>query len=425
MMTDRYGHPISTNSTPARDAYVEGLDLVLSAGAGVEAVLGRAIAADDGFALPHIALARAFQVAGRGAEAQAAVARARALAEGASARERSQVDAVGLVVEGKGPAGLAAIRAHLATWPRDALVLQPCTGVFGLIGFSGRAGREAELLDLMRPLATHYGDDWWFGSVMAFAEVEAGETARAVPLIERSLAQAPRNAHGAHIRAHVYYEAGETEAGLGFIRDWLRDYEKAGGLHCHIAWHVAIWALETGRGDEAWAVYRDHVAPGGSWGPPLNTMTDSAAFLFRAELAGEPRKPELWREVSAYAAKSFPNPGIGFADAHAALAHAMAGDGEALAKLATVTKGAAADMVRPLARAFAAFAAGDWAGTIAEVEPLMATHERIGGSRAQRDLIEYTLLSALLRSGRADEARRLLSARRPAKGGHAPVNGLN
>ena len=156
----------------------------------------------------------------------------------------------------------------------------------------------------------------------------------------------------------------------------------------------------------------------------LATGAKLARHEVRAELAGEPRKPELWRQVSAYAAKSFPNPGIGFADAHAALAHAMAGDGEALAKLATVTKGAAADMVRPLARAFAAFAAGDWAGTIAEVEPLMATHERIGGSRAQRDLLDHSMLAVMLKLGRSDEARRLLALRRPVQSASPPVAGM-
>ncbi len=47
-----------------------------------------------------------------------------------------------------------------------------------------------------------------------------------------------------------------------------------------------------------------------------------------------------------------------------------------------------------------------------ELSPLMTTHERVGGSRAQRDLIEYTLVVCLLRCGRSGEARRCLEARR-------------
>ena len=54
----------------------------------------------------------------------------------------------------------------------------------------------------------------------------------------------------------------------------------------------------------------------------------------------------------------------------------------------------------------------------------MSGHERIGGSRAQRDLVEYALLNALLKQGRADEARLLLATRRPLKIGSKAVKGL-
>ena len=60
----------------------------------------------------------------------------------------------------------------------------------GLIGFSGREGREAELLALLEPLVSVYGEDWWFTSAHAFAQVEAGEIAAAERTIERSLRQA-------------------------------------------------------------------------------------------------------------------------------------------------------------------------------------------------------------------------------------------
>ncbi len=54
----------------------------------------------------------------------------------------------------------------------------------------------------------------------------------------------------------------------------------------------------------------------------------------------------------------------------------------------------------------------------------MATHERIGGSRAQRDLLEYTLVAALLKAGRADDARLMLAMRRPKKVRASQVAGL-
>jgi hypothetical protein len=83
-------------------------------------------------------------------------------------------------------------------------------------------------------------------------------------------------------------------------------------------------------------------------------------------------------------------------------------------------------MVPPMARGFKAYAAGDYKTAATEIEPLLATHERLGGSRAQRDLLEYVVASAKLRGGQRDEARRHIEARRPnnAKVGGFPLAGL-
>jgi len=425
MLQDRYGFGLTTASSAARDAYVAGVDLSLSANRGAEAEFRRAIACDAGLGVAYAALARTLQIAHRPEEAKAVAVQARELASTLPHRERSHVNALAAVVDGGSVAGLAAVKEHLAAYPRDAMVLAPCTGVFGLIGFSGRAGREAELLAFLSPFADVYGEDWWFTSAHAFAQVEVGEIELARATIDRSLARYPRNAHGAHIRAHVYYEAGEREAGLAYLQDWWRDYPKESLLHCHVTWHIALWQLALGRTEEAWRLYRAHLRPGASMGPPINTLSDCASFLLRAEMAGEERAPELWGELSRYATQWFPAPGIAFADVHGALAHAFAGDATALARIVERAKGPARDVVGPLARAFAAFSRADWGAAGGELEAIMSSHERIGGSRAQRDLIEYALVVCLLHSGRAEEARGLLATRRRRSGADGwPIQGL-
>ena len=418
MLEDRYGFALSTASASARDAYAEGMDLFLGANTGAEQAFARAALEDPSFALAHAGRARALQLRGRGREAAEAMAEARAGANGCSAREAGHLNALGLLIDGDGPGAYAAILAHLGDWPRDAMVAQPCCGVFGLIGFSGRAGREAEQLAFTDRLAPHYGDDWWFLAQHGFSQVEAGQVAEAEVLLERALSGNPRNANAAHIRAHVHYEAGEREVGLERLDAWRGDYEREAQLSCHIAWHVAIWRSEAGDMDEAWRVFEADVAPGGAWGPPINVLTDSAAFVLRAQLAGAAVPDGIWQRLSDYAAEFFPNPGIAFADVHAALAHAMAGRGDALARIAGAAAGPAGDMVSGLAQALGAYARSDWEGAIALLAPWMASHERVGGSRAQRDLLEFALLGALLRSGRTEEARRLLILRRPV---HSPA----
>ncbi len=424
MLTDRYDNPISTSSQAARDAYVEGVDCILSANHGALEAFQRAIDADEQFALAHVGLARGYHVLARGAEAQEAMAGARQRADGVSAREQSHIAMYDHLIGGRGAAAYAAVLDHLADHPRDAMIAQPCTGVFGLIGFSGKAGREAEMLAFMSRLAPHYGDDWWFRSLLAFAQVEAGQTDIALENVDASLAVYPRNANGAHIRAHVCYERGDTAEGLSYIDEWRKDFHRESPLYCHVSWHVALWALEQGDSARAWQVVEQDVAPAGAWGPPLNVLTDTASFLLRAELVGEKRRDDLWQSISAYAARFFPKPGIAFADVHAALAHAMAGNAEPLDTIIHDAAGPAGEVVKKLAEGFRAFATENWTDVIAHFAPIMSGHERIGGSRAQRDLIEFAFLGALLKLGRSEEAERLLTMRRPAKMAAHPVEGL-
>jgi len=424
MLQDRYGLALSTSSAAARDAYAEGLDLFLGANAGADRAFEQAALEDPAFALAHAGRARALHMRGRGPEAAEAMALARACANGCSAREAGHIHALGLLVGGDGPGAYAAIAAHLRDHPRDAMVAQPCMGVFGLIGFSGRAGREAEQLAFTDRLAPHYGDDWWFLAQHGFSQVEVGRIGEAERLLERSLALWPRNANAAHIRAHVHYEAGEGDTGLARLNAWWRDYDREGQLACHIAWHIAVWQAQAGDMEAAWRTFEADIAPGGAWGPPINVLTDSAAFVLRAELAGAAPPDGVWARLSDYAARFFPTPGIAFADLHAALAHAMAGRGGALGRIAGAAAGPAGEMVSGLADAFGAYARCAWEDAVALMAPWMAGHERVGGSRAQRDLLEFALLGALLRSGRTEEARRLLVLRRPVHAPAPPLAGL-
>ena len=130
---------------------------------------------------------------------------------------------------------LAATRAHFAQHPRDAMVAAPATGVFGLIGFSGRQGREPEQIEFLEALKPHLADDWWFQGVYAFALEEYGRLDEALDLIERSMATNPKNAHGAHIKAHVLYEQGKDRIALDYLDAWLPTYAREGLMHCHIS----------------------------------------------------------------------------------------------------------------------------------------------------------------------------------------------
>src|SRR5579859_6429056 len=112
MLEDRYGNPLTTSSPAARDAYVAGMDRLLSGDAGIVAAFEKASAADEAFALAHIALARTLQVQGRGGEVKAPIERGLALAAGTTAREQSHIAIFEQILTGRGGTAIPAILEH-------------------------------------------------------------------------------------------------------------------------------------------------------------------------------------------------------------------------------------------------------------------------------------------------------------------------
>jgi tetratricopeptide (TPR) repeat protein len=429
MLTDLYGLPLTTASSAARDAYVEASGLALTFYPGALAAYDRAIAADPGFALAHAGRALVLLRQGDVAEARAALATAKGLVAGASEREASHVAFFELVFAGETEAAIAALHAHLAAWPRDALVVAAAANPNGLIGGSGRIGQKRQVAVLMDSLAPHYGDDFWFGSYHAMALSEDGQFAPARAMIERSIAANPNNAHGAHGFAHICYETGDLEAGRSYLSAWLATYPRDGFFHGHLSWHLSLFEIQAGNWAEASRLYRDAIALDHHSGGPQQKISDGAAFLWRSELAGHPRDAAAWRALHDFARTALPRPGNGLYDLHVILAQAVTGDEaadtrarqiEALAREGRYLSGS---YLPTLARGFSAFERGDYAATIDALAPLAGENERIGGSRAQHDLIDFTLLRAYLGADRLDEARQLLDARRPGASG-VPVEGV-
>ena len=424
-LKDHYGNSVSTNSSDALEAYDRGVQLFLSGNYGAVEEFEDSTKADDAFALGHAALARAAMMGGDMAKAKSEIARAAELADSEDKRTQQHVEAMGLLMSGQAAAARDKVKGHVREFPCDAMAAQMCASVFGLIGFSGEVGREAELLAYTADLLPHYGDDWWMMSMHAISLCETGQSEKSLDLMEKSLSINPRNANGSHFKAHAQYESGQVTAGRKYLDDWLKDYDNRSVLHGHLSWHSALWALHDGDAEAMWNRIDTGAAPGTGRSLPINVLTDTAAILYRAELAGFDVDPKRWSTMSDYAAQYFPETGQSFIDIHAALSHAMAGEGERLAHIIETAKGFAGDLVKPVAKAWGAIAREDWQTALQELVPVMATHERFGGSRAQRDILELALVNVLLKLGKTEEARRSLSTRRPVLAPAPPIAALN
>lgn len=431
MLTDRYGYELSTRSSAAAEHWVDGADRFLAADGGSLEAFERAIAMDGDFALAHAGRARVLALRGAGTEARSEATRAVTLASGATSRERSHVEVIHNVAYGDSAGALARIHAHVKLYPRDAFALQPATNVFGLIGLSGRPDREREVFDLLASLAGDYGDDWWYVGTLGFWHTELGRIDDGLRLNRQSLEANPRNGNAVHGLAHAWYEAGDDDAGIDFLELFLARYPRDGALHCHLSWHLALFALRGGNAELMWTVFTDGIKPGASTtAPPLNTATDSVALLWHAQLFGYSVNPSQWADARAFIGEHFPAPANGFLEVHRAIACAMAGDSSAVDSIVKGMRDADATgrfpwgTVMPDAiEGMAAFARGDDPRAIELLLPRIDEYVRIGGSHAQRDLFQHTLVAAYLRDGRLDEARNIAQRTpwRVDRGAHALI----
>jgi hypothetical protein len=416
---DRYGLAFTTSSDDAADAYREGLDLLLASWQGTAGAFDRAIGADPDFGLAHIARARvhSFYQEGEAARNKATLAR-ELVAKRGNERERSHVETLALAVEGRLPEAIASTLRHIETWPRDAVVLTLPLGAFGLFAFSGMSDHDRARQDLCDSVAHHYGEDWWFLTSHGWALTENGNVARGRAVTERGFALRRENAHGAHTMLHAMFEDGSIEEADRFVDAWIPGYDRSGLLYSHLRWHQALAALEQNDGPRALTIYTSVLHPSVTRAAPLNMVTDIASLLWRLSAYGHSVPNDLWSEADAVAQRLFPKSSLAFVDVHMALLAATAHDQDALTqRLAEIEhrlaegRLAAGPVVPAICRAMTAFADENYAACVHMLDPVLAEVVRIGGSHAQRELIEDTFIVALMRSGELARARSTLDAR--------------
>ena len=423
---DRYGLPLTTNSTNAAEYFVEGVDLFLEQNYGPQQRFQQAVEADEGFALAHAGLAYVYMTAARVADAREAAQRAQSLTAGISRREQQQIEAIALWTNGKGPEALALIHQHLAEFPRDMIMVRVAQRLY-VLGCSSAGAAVAnypqELFTLMKSVAPEYGDDWAFQGQFAFAHHENGLLNEALELAERSLAQRPTNAVASHSITHVYFERGDASGGTGFLANWLLGFDDRATYKVHLSWHLALFELAMGHYERALEIYDTAIRPSVVAKSALS-LNDSASLMWRLQMYGAAAPPGLMGELSTQAAPAAERMGPAFRDSHAALAFAVAADDQSMARMMDGLKAAAdkgdrlaGEVTLPLVQGISAFVHQDYGEAVRLMEPLFGEDARydqlarIGGSHAQREVFEDTLVEAYLRAGQFDKARALLGQR--------------
>jgi len=270
---------------------------------------------------------------------------------------------------------------------------------------SGVPGNRQRALALVEADAGRLGGDWRFDVLLAIVRLEQRRYDEARALADGILREQPGSAPAAHVITHVNYETGEHGAGMTWLEEWHRQRTVV-GYQTHFPWHIALHALALGDVDEALARFRQGIGPA--------AVVDAGSLLWRCHLAGA-AVLDLGAAAAAAAAPALAALPVPFAVFNACLALAAAGDADQLAsvseRLEADTRPAFADLAAPIARGLLAMVEGRPEQAVVFLRPLADDLPRLGGSNAQLEVIEDTLLRALVATGRTEEAAALLRAR--------------
>lgn len=321
---------------------------------------------------------------------------------GGDGRDDSLVAAMEAMVGGDTVGAAERLVAHGQAYPDDQLA---AFFRFGALFVSGVPGSRQRALALVEADAERLSGDWRFDSRLAVVREEQGRYDEARALAEGVLGEQPGCAHAAHIVAHVNYETGEHAEGIGWLDEWQRQHRIV-LYNTHFPWHTALHALALGELDEALRRFEESIGP--------EALIDGGSLLWRCRLAGAAVQ-DAGRRAAAAAAPALEALPIPFAAFSACFALAAAGDADQLAslcrRLEADPRPAFADVVASVARALLAVVEGRAEDAVGIVEGLAGELPRVGGSHAQLEVVEDTLLHALVAAGRGEQAEPVLRAR--------------
>jgi len=403
---DPYGYEL-TCSPEAAAAFNRGVEGLLRLQGGAEQGVATALALDPTFAVGHATLALLGHEMCVAVDVDSRMRDALTLAPRATERERSHVRAIASHLSGDSQP----LIRHLEAYPRDAVLLSTAVPT---IAFAGVTEVPAQAWRIVEQAIPAYGDDWWFTGLLAFIRQEQGRFDEAMDLSCRSLAEVPSAGHSAHARAHAHYETGDHDGGLAWMDDWVRGDGAGTDSLSHFSWHAALHELSLGDLDAVRRRYDSQLRPDGALG--CRALVDTGSLLFRWALTPDAYDVPPMRAVAdATPDATLRHPATPFLAMHAAVLHLAQDDAVALGDLeawaARHDHPTHREVVAPLARALRSMATGSCSSAADQLATLSTQTWRLGGSDAQREVVEEARISALLRSGRLDEARQLLDDR--------------
>jgi tetratricopeptide (TPR) repeat protein len=429
-ITDSLGHPLSGASPRAAELFDTALGQLQCYRGDPVATITEATQDSPGFVMGHAMLAWLYLTASEAAPiplARQALQAAQDLP--ATPRERAHLGAAADWVEGGWRLSSRRLEDLSVAHPRDALALQ----IGHLLDFF--TGDSRMLRDrISRALPAWSASMPGFHAVLgmqAFGLEEAGHYDKAEAAGRRAVELNPQDGWAWHAVAHVMEMQDRVDEGIAWLGQGAETWSDGSFFAVHNWWHLALYHLERDEDERVLELFDGPIFGHG----PVTAMelVDASAMLWRLHLRGVDVGDRWTKLAEAWA----PQAGAGwyaFNDVHAALAFACAGREDLLEQVRQAQQRAAAeagdnamftaDVGAPLLDALVALAQGDHRWAVRGLRSVRPVAHHFGGSHAQRDLIDLSLIEAAFRSGDRALAEGLVAERAATKPGRASTAAL-
>jgi tetratricopeptide (TPR) repeat protein len=414
---DARGEPVSGASAAAISLYEQALSELQCYAGDPLATIDTALAECPDFVMGHCLRAYVFALSTEAQavpEVQASFDAAASLPS--NARERRHLVALRQFLQGSWDGAIGALEDVLIDYPRDALAVQ----TLHLADFF--VGDARNLRDhVARVLPEWSTDDAGYHALLgmyAFGLEECGDYTRAEEAGRHAIALNPCDAWAQHAVAHVMEMQGRAQDGIDWMTGregfWARDSFFA----VHNWWHLALFHLELEQLDRVLALYDGQLR--GERSQVVLDLVDASALLWRLQLRGIDTA-ERWHELASAWEPLATDGFYAFNDTHAMMAFVADGRERAADALLAAQQQAISsgtgnarmtwEIGYPLCSALRAFGREDYGTCISLLRPIRSRLNRFGGSHAQRDVFDLTLLEAARRDGHYALLRELANER--------------
>jgi len=424
MLRDLHGLAISTSSAEAASAFERTILAYLKYRVDASQHLAHTLAADPEFGLAHCLSGYfamlSYKLANVPAAAEAARKAQRTLVT-ATAREKAHLEALDSWIAGDMDRCLAVWDGILSEHPTDILA-------FRLAHFNNFwLGRPKAMLASAEQVAPMWGRDLaGYGTILSclcFANEECGNYSAAEPSGLAALAIDPADFWGLHAVAHIMEMQGRRREGIGLIEKHERYFAGGANLIHHIWWHRAMFHMEQREFDIVLELYdrrfRNLSSPLVQAQPDLYIdVQNAASMLFRLERQ-EVDVGDRWIEIADKAEERLGDCLSAFTQPHWMMALAATGRDDAARRMlegmrtfglrpGTVAR-TVGKVALPVSEAVLAHGRGEYARAVELMKPVLDEIYQLGGSHAQRDVLEQLFLDAAVKADRGDDVRLMLA----------------